>query len=107
MGDYRYPELIGTAQTKLRMQIAVICAAVGLALIFIAFKFQTEKYLVASAGEFRARHYTHMWFDPSGSLVGVTQRDAALTVERWSGETWQVRLTGSGDAPQWTITPDL
>jgi hypothetical protein len=107
MADYRHPELVRTAKTKLRIQIAFVCAAIAVVLVFIAFKFQTEDYLVSSAGEHRDRHYTRMWFDSAGVLVGVTERDTSLIVERWAGGSWEVQLTGAEATPSWTMAPDL
>src|SRR5437879_5337615 len=108
MAEHRYPRSV---QTKLRFKVALVCAAIGLALMFIAVRFQAAEFLMSSPGEHRAgRAYSRIWFTDFDTLVGASQQGSRITIERWAtsgstARTWQFDFSAS-DA-QWAVAPDL
>ena len=125
MHDYRLTAQAEPKPNTLRLRLARVCAVLGITLVVIAIRFVNQDFLVSRVAERRpGTPYTRMWFDPTGTLVGVriepSKAGSNLTIERWSsesGETRQVDLAGldasqvpspvPANPAQWTVAHDL
>jgi hypothetical protein len=105
------PDLGGGSRSKLRYQIAALCFAAAIVMMFLAYRFDTRDFLTSTPLHQRpGPGYSRMWFDNRDVLAGAVQQGAKLKIERWSGgpsnvDTWNADLAGppgqpAGTAPQ-------
>lgn len=65
--------------SKLRYQIAGLCLAAAIILLFMAYRFDTRDFLISTPLNQRlGPGYTRMWFDSRDVLAGAIQRGAKL-----------------------------
>src|SRR5436309_1317187 len=107
------PRLVKSGKTKMRFQFALIGLGVGLSLLFVAIKFDTNPFLVTSSIQKRAdRIYTRVWFDSDTDLIGAIQKGNQLQIDRWTPKgsvagTWHFDLGELEAEPKWTISSSL
>src|SRR5579862_3309268 len=88
-------------RSNARYKIAALMGAVGIVLLFMALQFASVPFLTSSPIERRAgTKYSRIWIDAADSLVGAALKDNRLTIERWSGGSWNVGL-GSKTVSAW------
>jgi hypothetical protein len=112
-------KLGGGGRSKLRYQIAALCFAAAVVMMFLAYRFDTRDFLISTPLHQRSGpEYSRMWFDNRDVLAGAIERSAKLKLERWSGgasnvETWDADLVAAAAAPQkesdpkWTVAGDF
>src|SRR5580658_7604059 len=113
------PKLGDGSRSKLRYQIAALCFAAAIVMMFLAYRFDTRDFLISTPLHQRSGpEYSRMWFDNRDVLAGAVQHGAKLKIERWSGgpssvETWDADLVAAAAAPQndgdpkWTVAGDF
>ena len=100
--------MVDSARAKLRFQLAVAALILGMALVFIAYRFQTETHLVTLSAQKRNEPFERVWFTDQEAAVGARLTGRRLTIHRWAGggeRQWNVDLTG--EKPQWITSPSL
>lgn len=91
----------GPSRSKLRYQIAALCFAAAIVLMFLAYRFDTRDFLISTPHSQRpGPGYSRMWFDNRDVLAGAIQQGPKLKIEHWSGgassvETWDVDLASN------------
>lgn len=97
--------------SKVRYQIAALCFAAAVVMLFLAYRFDTRDFLISTPLHQRpGPEYSRMWFDNRDVLAGAIQQGAKLKLERWSGEpsrveTWDADLAGTSSQPSGTAVP--
>jgi hypothetical protein len=87
--------------SKVRYQIAALCFAAAVVMLFLAYRFDTRDFLISTPLNQRpGPGYSRVWFDNRDVLAGAIQQGEKLKLERWSGgpssvETWDVDLGGA------------
>lgn len=110
------PRLVEASKSKSRYQLAAASAALGVVVVFIAFRFATQPFLISTPSKASVEEvFEELWFTNQDALVGATRKGTHLRIHRWAGaaesdRTWDLELTGAAaDLPrrQWATSADL
>jgi len=109
-------------RSKLRYQIAALCFAAAIVMMFLAYRFDTRDFLISTPLHQRpGPGYSRIWFDNRDVLAGAIEQGAKLKLERWSGgpssvASWDIDLSeaagqqagAAGDGElKWAVAGDF